>query len=153
VKAEEPYIRAQMIMPDRYLGAVMKLCQEKRGENARLHYPSPGRVELTYDMPLAEVIFDFYDRFKSGTQGYGSFDYELMDYRESDLVLIDILVNGEKVDALSQIVHRERARARGLQACERLQEEIPRQLFKIAIQAAIGGRSSREQRSAPSGRM
>jgi len=139
VKAEEPYIRAQMIMPDRYLGAVMKLCQEKRGENARLHYPSPGRVELTYDMPLAEVIFDFYDRFKSGTQGYGSFDYELMDYRESDLVLIDILVNGEKVDALSQIVHRERARARGLQACERLQEEIPRQLFKIAIQAAIGG--------------
>lgn len=138
VKAEEPYIRAQMIMPDRYLGAVMKLCREKRGENARLNYPSTGRVELTCEMPLSEVIFDFYDRFKSGTQGYGSFDYELIDYRESDLVLIDILVNGEKVDALSQIVHRERARARGLLACERLQEEIPRQLFKIAIQAAIG---------------
>jgi len=138
VKAEEPFIRAQMIMPDKYLGAVMKLCQEKRGENSHLHYPSPGRVELTYEMPLSEVIFDFYDRFKSGTQGYGSFDYELIDYRESNLVLLDILVNGEKVDALSQIVHRDRARERGLLACERLQEEIPRQLFKIAIQAAIG---------------
>ncbi len=90
-------------------------------------------------MPLAEVIFDFYDRFKSVTQGYGSFDYDLIDYRESSLVLLDILVNGEKVDALSQIVHRERARARGLQACERLKEEIPRQMFKIAIQGAIGG--------------
>ncbi|MDQ5985620.1 MAG: Elongation factor 4 [Syntrophus sp. SKADARSKE-3] len=137
--SEEPYIRAAMMMPERYLGAVMKLCQEKRGENSSLHYPSPGRVELTYEMPLSEVIFDFYDRFKSGTQGYGSFDYEIIDYRESKLALVDILVNGEKVDALSQIVHRDRARARGLQACERLQEEIPRQMFKIAIQAAIGG--------------
>jgi GTP-binding protein LepA len=90
-------------------------------------------------MPLSVVIFDFYDRFMSGTQGYGSFDYELIDYRESRLVLVDILVNGEKVDALSQIVHRDRARERGLQACKRLEEEIPRQMFKIAIQAAIGG--------------
>jgi len=138
-KGEEPYIRAAMMMPERYLGAVMKLCQEKRGENSSMHYPSPGRVELTYEMPLAEVIFDFYDRFKSGTSGYGSFDYEVVDYRASNLVLVDILVNGEKVDALSQIVHRDRARARGLQACERLEEEIPRQMFKIAIQAAIGG--------------
>jgi len=137
--SEEPYIRAQMMMPERYLGTVMKLCQEKRGENSSLHYPSPGRVELTYEMPLSEVIFDFYDRFKSCTQGYGSFDYEIIDYRESKLALVDILVNGEKVDALSQIVHRDRARGRGLQACERLQEEIPRQMFKIAIQAAIGG--------------
>lgn len=136
---EEPFIRAQMLMPDRYLGSVMKLCQEKRGENSSLHYPSPGRVELTYEMPLSEVIFDFYDRFKSVTQGYGSFDYEVIDYRESKLALVDILVNGEKVDALSQIVHRDRARARGLQACERLREEIPKQMFKIAIQAAIGG--------------
>ena len=138
-QGEEPYIRAAMMMPERYLGAAMKLCQDKRGENSSLHYPNPGRVELTYEMPLSEVIFDFYDRFKSGTQGYGSFDYEIIDYRESRLVLVDILVNGEKVDALSQIVHRDRARARGLQACERLQEEIPRQMFKIAIQAAIGG--------------
>jgi len=139
VISEEPYIRGAMMMPERYLGSVMKLCMEKRGINSMLHYPSPGRAELTYEMPLAEVIFDFYDRFKSVTQGYGSFDYDLIDYRASNLVLLDILVNGEKVDALSQIVHRERSRARGLQACERLKEEIPRQLFKIAIQGVIGG--------------
>jgi len=139
VKSEEPYIRATMMLPERYMGAVMKLCMEKRGLNSTLNYPNPGRAELTYEMPLAEVIFDFYDRFKSITQGYGSFDYDIIDYRESKLVLLDILVNGEKVDALSQIVHRERARSRGLQACERLKEEIPRQMFKIAIQGAIGG--------------
>jgi len=139
IASEEPYIRATMMLPERYLGAVMKLCMEKRGVSSTLNYPNPGRAELTYEMPLAEVIFDFYDRFKSVTQGYGSFDYDLIDYRESNLVLLDILVNGEKVDALSQIVHRERARTRGLQACERLKEEIPRQMFKIAIQGAIGG--------------
>ncbi|HNY66393.1 MAG TPA: translation elongation factor 4 [Deltaproteobacteria bacterium] len=138
-KGEEPYIRASMMMPDRYLGAVMTLCIEKRGVNSNMHYPSPGRVELSYEMPLSEVIFDFYDRFKSVTQGYGSFDYDLIDYRESNLVLLDILVNGEKVDALSQIVHRDRARARGVQACDRLKDEIPRQMYKIAIQGAIGG--------------
>jgi len=137
--SEEPYIRASMMMPDRYLGPVMSLCIEKRGVNSNMHYTSPGRVELTYEMPLAEVIFDFYDRFKSMTQGYGSFDYDLIDYRPSNLVLLDILVNGEKVDALSQIVHRDRARARGVQACDRLKDEIPRQMYKIAIQGAIGG--------------
>ena len=103
-----------------------------------MNYTGPGRVELSYEMPLAEVIYDFYDRFKSVTQGYGSFDYDIIDYRESNLVLMDILVNGEKVDALSQIVHRERARSRALLACDRLKEEIPRQMFKIAIQGAIG---------------
>jgi len=139
VQAEEPYNRATMMMPERYLGAVIKLCTEKRGVNSTLHYPSPGRVELTYEMPLAEVIYDFYDRFKTITQGYGSFDYDLIDYREGNLVLVDILVNGEKVDALSQIVHRDHARSRALQACERLKEEIPRQAFKVAIQGAIGG--------------
>jgi GTP-binding protein LepA len=139
IKSEEPYIRAAMMLPERYLGAVMKLCMEKRGVKSTLNYPNPGRAELIYEMPLSEVIFDFYDRFKSVTQGYGSFDYDLIDYRESSLVLLDILVNGEKVDALSQIVHRERARSRGLQACERLKEEIPRQMFKIAIQGVIGG--------------
>jgi len=138
-KGEEPYIRASMTLPERYLGAVMKLCMEKRGVNSVMNYTSPGRVELSYEMPLAEVIYDFYDRFKSVTQGYGSFDYDIIDYRESNLVLMDILVNSEKVDALSQIVHRERARARALLACERLKEEIPRQMFKIAIQGAIGG--------------
>jgi len=138
-KGEEPYIRAAMMLPERYLGTVMKLCMEKRGVNSTMNYTGPGRVELSYEMPLAEVIFDFYDRFKSVTQGYGSFDYDIIDYRESNLVLMDILVNGEKVDALSQIVHRERARARALIACDRLKEEIPRQMYKIAIQGAIGG--------------
>ena len=139
LKGEEPHIRATLLMPERYLGSVMKLCMEKRGENSRLNYLGPGRVELLYEMPLAEVIYDFYDRFKSITQGYGSFDYDVLDYRESNLVLLDILVNGEKVDALSQIVHRDQARPRGLRACERLKEEIPRQMFKVAIQGAIGG--------------
>lgn len=138
-KGEEPFIRATLLMPERYLGAVMKLCKEKRGGNSKLIYLGPGRIELLYEMPLAEVIYDFYDRFKSITQGYGSFDYEVLDYRESLLVLVDILVNGEKVDALSQIVHRDQARPRALRACERLKEEIPRQMFKVAIQGAIGG--------------
>jgi len=138
-KAEEPYIRAMLIMPERYLGSVMKLCMEKRGVNSKMSYLGPGRVELIYEMPLGEVIYDFYDRFKSVTQGYGSFDYEVIDYREGDLILLDILVNGEKVDALSQIVHRDHARARALLACERLKEEIPRQSFKVPIQGAIGG--------------
>jgi len=136
---EEPYIRATILMPDRYMGAVMNLCMERRGENTSYHYPTPGRIELSCELPLAEVIYDFYDRLKSITQGYGSFDYALIDYRKSDLVKLDILVNGERVDALSQLVHRNNARARGLHACEMLKEEIPRQLFKIAIQAAIGG--------------
>ena len=138
-KGEEPYIKATLLLPEKYLGAVMKLCMEKRGVNSKLNYLSPGRAELIYEMPLAEVLFDFYDRLKSVTQGYGSFDYEVIDYREGDLVLLDILVNGEKVDALSQIVHRENARQRGLLACERLKEEIPRQSFKVPIQGAIGG--------------
>ena len=138
-KGEEPFIRATLLMPEKYLGAVIKLCLERRGENSKLNYLGPGRVELTYEMPLADVIYDFYDRFKSITQGYGSFDYDVLDYRESTLVLVDILVNGEKVDALSQIVNRDQARPRALRACEKLKEEIPRQMFKIAIQGAIGG--------------
>ncbi|MEN8140785.1 MAG: translation elongation factor 4 [Thermodesulfobacteriota bacterium] len=136
---EEPYIKATILMPERYMGAVMTLCMERRGENTNYHYPMPGRIEFHCELPLAEVIYDFYDRLKSVTQGYGSFDYEMMDYRRSDLVKLDILVNGEKVDALSQLVHRANARARGLHACEKLKEEIPRQMFKIAIQGAIGG--------------
>ena len=137
-KVEEPYIRASILIPERYMGAVMTLCMERRGENTNYHYPTPGRIEFTCELPLAEAIYDFYDRLKSITQGYGSFDYELLDYRASDLVKLDILVNGEVVDALSQLVHRSNARARGLSACERLKEEIPRQMFKLAIQAAIG---------------
>ncbi len=136
----EPFIKAAIILPERYMGAVMKLCMERRGSNPRIAYPTPGRVEINFDMPLAEVVFDFYDRLKTVTQGYGSFDYELIDYRDSDLVKLDILVNGERVDALSLIVHRDRAREWGVQVCERLKEEIPRHNFKIAIQGAIGGK-------------
>lgn len=138
-RVEEPYIKASILIPDRYMGALMTLCMERRAENTNYHYPTPGRIEFTCELPLAEVIYDFYDRLKSITQGYGSFDYDLYDYRKSDLVKLDILVNGEVVDALSQLVHRANSRARGLHACERLKEEIPRQMFKIAIQAAIGG--------------
>ncbi len=136
---EEPFIKANILIPERYMGAVMTLCMERRGENTNYHYPTPGRIEFACELPLAEVIYDFYDKLKSITQGYGSFDYHLLDYRKSDLVKLDILVNGERVDALSQLTHRARARERGLHACEKLQEEIPRQMFKIAIQAAIGG--------------
>ncbi len=138
-RVEEPFIKATILIPERYMGAVMTLCMERRGENTNYHYPMPGRIEFSCELPLAEVIYDFYDKLKSVTQGYGSFDYELYDYRKSDLVKLDILVNGEVVDALSQLAHRNKSRARGLHACERLKEEIPRQMFKIAIQAAIGG--------------
>jgi len=137
--AEEPYIKASVMMPERYVGVVMELCRDRRGENTTFSYLAVGRVELTSEMPLAEVIFDFYDRLKSVTQGYGSFDYEMIDYRPTDLVKVDILVNGEAVDALSQLVHREKARARALHYCERLADTIPRQQFKIAIQGAVGG--------------
>jgi GTP-binding protein LepA len=136
----EPFIRATIFTPERYLGAVMKLCMERRGVNARFNSPAPGRLEVIYDMPLAEVIVDFHDKLKSITQGYGSFDYELTGYREGNLVKLDFLVNGEKVDALSLIVHEDRARQWAVQVCDRLKEEIPRHQFKIAIQGAIGGK-------------
>jgi GTP-binding protein LepA len=140
VGSAEPFIKATIFTPDRYMGAVMKLCVERRGVNSRIHYPAPGRLEITIEMPLAEVIVDFYDKLKTITQGYGSLDYDVLDYRESDLVKLDILVNGEKVDALSMIVHRDRARELAVQVCDRLQQEIPRHQFKIAIQGAIGGK-------------
>ncbi len=135
----EPYINGSIMIPERYVGAVMELVRERRGENVQHRYLSAGRVELTSELPLAEVLFDFYDRLKTVTQGYGSFDYELTDYRRTDLVKVDILVNGEKVDALSQLVHRDKARARAIRYCDRLAETIPKQQFKIAIQGAIGG--------------
>jgi len=118
----------------------MQLCLARRGENSHFSYPVPGRIELIFELPLAEVIHDFYDKLKTITQGYGSFDYELIDYRENPLDKIDILVNGEPVDALAMIAHRDRARQRAKQVCDRLSEEIPRHLFKIAIQGAIGGK-------------
>ena len=135
----EPFIKASIMIPERYVGAVMELCRERRGTNTRFEYLSVGRLQVTSELPLAEILFDFYDRLKTITQGYGSFDYDLLDYRETDLVKVDILVNGDKVDALSQLVHRDKARQRALHYCERLAETIPRQNFKIAIQGAIGG--------------
>jgi GTP-binding protein LepA len=136
----EPFIKANILIPERYMGAVMKLCIDRRGVNSRFNYPTPGRIEIFFDMPLAEVIVDFYDELKTVTQGYGSFDYEIIGYRESNLVKLDILVNGEPVDALSIIVHADRAREWGVRMCDRLKDEIPRHQFKIAIQGAIGGK-------------
>ena len=138
--AMEPYIKASIIVPDRYMGAVMKLCLERRGENKNYQYLTNNRMEMIFELPLSEVIFDFYDKLKSVTQGYGSYDYELIEYRETDLEKLDILINGERVDALSQIVHQDRAVERGRHACEKLKEEIPRQMYKIAIQGAIGSK-------------
>ncbi|MDX2000073.1 MAG: translation elongation factor 4 [Thermoanaerobaculia bacterium] len=137
--AEEPYIKGSIMIPERYLGAMMELCRDRRGQNTTFHYLAVGRVELTSELPLAEVLFDFYDRLKSLTQGYGSFDYEMLDYRPTNLSKVDILVNGEPVDALAQLVHRDKARARALRYCDKLAETIPRQQFKIAIQGVIGG--------------
>ena len=137
---EEPFIKGSVMMPERYIGPVMELCRERRGENVQFNYLAVGRVELTAELPLAEVLFDFYDRLKTVTQGYGSFDYEILDYRPTDLVKIDILVNTEPVDALSQLAHRDKARARALHYCDRLAGTIPRHQFKIAIQGAIGGK-------------
>jgi GTP-binding protein LepA len=139
-RADEPYIKGVVWIPERYLGSVMDLCRDRRGVNTTFSYLAQGRVELTSELPLAEVLFDFYDRLKSMTQGYGSFDYEIIDYRETQLVKVDILVNGEQVDALSQLTHEERSRQRALHYCEKLEETIPRQQFKIAIQGAIGGK-------------
>lgn len=139
-KTQEPYIRAAIMMPDRYLGVVIKLCLERRGVNTKHQYMGSKRIELTCELPLAEVIYDFYDRLKTVTQGYGSFDYELIDYRDSDLVKLDILINSEKVDALSQLVHRDGAYDRARYACEKLKKEIPRQMFRIAVQGAIGAK-------------
>ena len=136
----EPFIRANILIPERYMGAVMKLCMERRGVNSQFTYPTPGRIEIILEMPLAEVIVDFYDKLKTLTQGYGSFDYDLIDYRASDLTKLDILVNSERVDALSLIVHRDRAREWAVKVCDRLKKEIPRHQFKIAIQGAIGGK-------------
>ncbi len=135
----EPWITATIYAPDEYLGAILKLCQDRRGVQKELSYVG-GRAMVKYELPLNEVVFDFYDRLKSISRGYASFDYELAGYRAENLVKMDILVNEEPVDALSMLVHRDRAESRGRQMCERLKDLIPRQMFKIPIQAAIGGR-------------
>lgn len=137
---EEPYVEASIMLPTEYVGAVMELCQEKRGIFKDMQYLSEKRVLMRYDMPLSEIIYDFFNQLKSRTKGYASLDYELTGYRKSDLCKVDILINGELVDALSFIVHKEKAYARARQLVEKLKEVIPRHLFEIPIQAAIGGR-------------
>ena len=137
--ASEPYIKASILTPEEYVGSVMELCREHRSESQTMNYLAAGRVEVVSEMPLGEVLFDFYGKLKMITRGYGSFDYEPIEYRKTDIVKVDILVNKEPVDALSYLVHREKARSRALHYCEQLADEIPRHQFKIPIQGAIGG--------------
>lgn len=139
-RVEEPFIVAQIITKPDYIGGIMNLCMEKRGILTKQYYLTEDRVELTFDLPLAEIVFDFYDRLKSISRGYASFDYAPKDYRASDLVKLDIKLNGDSVDALSALVHREKAAAFGRNICKRLKELLPRQQFMIAIQAAIGAK-------------
>ncbi|HYY15060.1 MAG TPA: translation elongation factor 4, partial [Gammaproteobacteria bacterium] len=146
---EEPYILGTILTPPEYLGAILQLAQEKRGLQRRLHYPEPKIAVLTYEFPLNEMVFDFYDRLKSVSRGYASFDYEFLGYREADLVKLDILINGEPVDALSAIIHREKAYFYGRDLVKKMREVIPRQLFEVAIQAAIGSRVIARETVAP----
>src|SRR5207249_315970 len=137
---EEPYIRASIISPPEFLGPIMELCQDRRGTHVDMHYLSEQRVQLRYDLPLAEIVLDFYDQLKSRSRGYASLDYEIIGYRESNLVKLDIMLAGDPVDALSLVVHKDKAYGAGKALVERLQEKIPRQLYEVAIQAAIGSR-------------
>jgi GTP-binding protein LepA len=139
-KVEEPIIRALILTPSDYVGPILKICQEKRGVQKSLEYLSANRVLITYELPFNEVVLDFYDRLKTLSRGYASLDYQVTGYRESPLEKLDILVNGESVDALSVIVHREMAYLRGRALAARLRKLIPRQMFDVAIQAAIGTR-------------
>jgi len=138
--AHEPFVKASIISPPEYIGNIMPMCQERRGEYKDMSYLDKNLVELHYNLPLNEIVYDFFDALKARTKGYASLDYEFLEYRPSDLVKVDLLLNGEQVDALSFIAHREKAAARGRRICEKLKENIPRQLFEIPIQAAIGGK-------------
>ena len=137
----EPFVRATMMVPNDYVGPVMELCQRKRGQFINMDYLDDIRVNIIYEIPLAEVVFDFFDRLKSQTKGYASFDYEFIDNKESNLVKMDILLNGDKIDALSFIVHRDFAYERGKALVEKLKTLIPRQQFEVPVQAAIGQKS------------
>jgi len=137
-RIEEPYVTATIMTPEEYVGNIMEICQGKRGIFGDMQYISDNRVQLTYEMPLLEIVYDFFDRLKSNTKGYASFDYEFSEYKESKLVKMDILLNGEIVDALSTIVHTDFAYKRGKALTEKLKEEIPRHMFEVPIQAAIG---------------
>jgi len=137
---EEPFVDANIMVPTEFVGSIMELCQDRRGIYKDMKYIDEGRASLHYEMPLNEIIYDFFDALKSRTRGYASFDYEMRGYVKSDLVKLDILLNGEVVDALSFIVHSSKAYARGRRIAEKLKEAIPRQLFEVPIQAAIGGK-------------
>jgi GTP-binding protein LepA len=137
---EEPYIRAQVISKSEYIGSIMKLCLDKRGTLIKQDYLTAERAELTFDMPLGEIVFDFYDKLKSTSRGYASFDYHMTGFKPARLVRLDILLNGEMVDALSSLIHFDNAYTLGRRMCEKLKELIPRQQFDIAIQAAIGAK-------------
>jgi len=137
---EEPYVKAQIVTPSEYIGSIMKLCMDRRGIHKSTLYISTNRVDMQYELPLSEIIFDFYDKLKSVSRGYASFDYEFIGYRESDLVKVEILLNGDPVDAFSFIVHRSKAYEWGRKLCTKLKELIPRQLFEVVIQAAIGSK-------------
>ncbi len=139
-RVEEPWVNLSVITPTRHIGAIMELVQARRGEFGKMDYLDEQRVLLTYSMPLAELIVDFYDQLKSRTQGYASLDYQYTAYRPADLAKLDILVNGQPVDALSMIVHREKAYQNGRALVEKLRELIPRQMFEVPVQAAIGGK-------------
>jgi GTP-binding protein LepA len=139
-RIEEPYVRARIMTPAEYIGAVQKLCHERRGDFKGMTYPDPQRVELTYDLPLAEIVLDYYDRLKSATRGYASLDYEFADYRQNPLIKLDMMINGDPVDAFSVIIHRDKAYEYGRNVAEKLRELIPRQMFEVAIQAAIGNK-------------
>jgi GTP-binding protein LepA len=139
-RVEEPFIRAQVITKSEYIGAIMTLCIQKRGILINQNYLTTDRVELIFEMPLGEIVFDFYDKLKTISRGYASFDYHMIDYRASHLVKLDLLLNGEQVDALSSLIHRDNAYEFGKKICEKLKELLPRQQFEIAIQAAIGAK-------------
>ncbi len=148
----EPYVRMEIHTPNDYVGNVFKLCEEKRGQQKDMRYLAANRVIITYELPFAEIVFDFFDRLKSGTRGYASMDYEFIDYRESDLVKLDMLINGDPVDALAFIVHREKAYQRGRAVALKLKRTIPRQLFEVIIQAAVGNKVIARERNAPMGK-
>src|SRR5699024_358885 len=136
----EPFVKAAIMTPQEFVGNIMPMCQDRRGVFKDMQYLDANLVELHYEMPINEIIYDFFDALKARTKGYASLDYEFLDYRPSDLVKVDMLLNGDQVDALSFIVHREKAYGRARRICEKLKENIPRQLFEVPIQAAIGGK-------------
>ena len=138
--AEEPYVKASIFSPSAYIGTIMELCQERRGIYKDTKYLDTDRVEIHYELPLNEIVYDFFDALKSRTKGYASFDYELSGYKTSKLVKLDIMISGDVVDALSFIVHADRAYSRARKMAEKLKENIPRQMFEVPIQAAIGGK-------------